>query len=101
MGVSDISLAEAVKQLENYTSDEIALLLTFAGKTGERQNEESCPMANYFYDVVGNRCVVDNHSVYAISGGHSFALPGGVQRFIAKFDEGGYEDLEGRFDGDS
>jgi hypothetical protein len=90
-----ITLREAVDQLETYTADEIAELLTLAGKTGAPNDTLSCPMANYFYDVLGRECRVDNDSVYSRKGDwESVALPKGVQHFISLFDEGQFEHLE-------
>ena len=92
--MSDITLAEAVDQLKDYTAEEIVELLTLAGKTGSRSDEQSCPMAHYLYDVMGHQCVVSNHEVWVYgSSDWQITLPGGVQHFITEFDSGVYPHL--------
>lgn len=90
----NITLAEAVKQLEDYTTEQIVELLTLAGKTGVRGDEHSCPMAHYFYDVLGRDCVVSNTATWVYEERDwDVDLPGGVRQFINQFDEGAYPHL--------
>jgi hypothetical protein len=91
----DITLQEALAQLEGYTSTEVAELMELAGKKGERFNSVSCPVANYLEDVLGAQCSVGPYNAYVVVADEEdrVLLPKGVSWFVSDFDRGGYPHL--------
>ena len=96
----DLTLQEALAQLEGYTSDEIAELMRLAGKKGFIQSSTSCPMANYLFDVLGEECAVGRYTVFSPAEEIHYTMPHGVQTFTALFDNGVYSDLDKVYDKD-
>jgi hypothetical protein len=94
--MSDITLQEALDQLNRYTADEVAELLMLAGKKGHQSLALSCPMANYLSDVLGSECSVGPWRAHnmLVDGDDRWAdLPDGVSYFVDRFDRGHYPDL--------
>jgi hypothetical protein len=92
---ANLTLQEAVAQLADYAADEIAELMRRAGKTGHVGEEDSCPVANYLHDVLGEVCRVDTDRAWLTDdyGDDVVKLPGGVQAFVDAFDHYAYPDL--------
>lgn len=89
-----ITLPEAMAQLEDYDADEVADLLRLAGKTGNRHESLSCPIANYLHDVVGSEVYVNGGMAWIAFGpGTTTPVPPGVWAFVEAFDNGVYPDL--------
>lgn len=87
-----LTLAEVLAQFDGYTSQEVASVLAYAGKTGQRNLATSCPMAHYLKDVLGVRYAVDGDEARSFD--DDALLPLSVCHFVADFDAGRYPDLE-------
>ena len=90
---ADITLQEALNQLADYSSDDIAELMRLAGKKGTQSLALSCPMANYLSDVLGSECSVGPWRAHNMldDGDDRWAdLPDSVSYFVDRFDRGHY-----------
>ena len=92
---------EAISQLPD-TSAKIAQFLLERGFKGCRQNNESCPIANYlFKECEGQEFPkrgYDRVFVWGIRNGDIQAIDGyfpkHISQFIKEFDEGSYDELQ-------
>ena len=78
-------------------ADEIAKYFKYEGITGQREENDNCPIANWMIGQTGFTCFVDENSIIVLRSAliqEMFINTESMEIFINLFDQGNYPDLD-------